>query len=206
LGKGGSASVGAVAMWKLRGLDKWLFEGAEAKIFEFLDIEPLMPPGRLRLSKALGRPCMGDIDCHCMAMVSLDEARRVDCEVAGQHGFTMRSCTPWQQHFLRRWRGPARDAPVDLVGVEVVGAEDCEFGDAWYAAHKVRWPCYEMEDEDTLVIHPLLWPLVERHEAFKREWEMQLNRRHLQITDFRIPLVELSGDRCPMCLVRFADA
>ena len=89
MGKGGSASVGAVAMWKLRGLDKWLFEGAEAKIFEFLDIEPLMPPGRLRLSKALGRPCMGDIDCHCMAIVSLDEARRMDCEVAGQHGFSV---------------------------------------------------------------------------------------------------------------------
>jgi hypothetical protein len=75
-------------MWKLRGLDRQLFEGAEAKIFEFLDIEPLMPPGRLRLSKALGRPCMGDIDCHCMAMVSLAEARRMDCEVAGQHGFS----------------------------------------------------------------------------------------------------------------------
>ena len=192
-------------MWQFRKLDEQLFEGFAAMVHEFLDIEPLMPPGRLRLSKALGRPCMGDIDCHCMAMVSLAEARRMDCEVAGQHGFSMRSCTPWQQHFLRRWRGPARDAPVDLVGVEVVGTEDCEFGDAWYAAHKVRWPCYEMEDEDTLVIHPLLWPLVERHEAFKREWEIQLARRHLQTARFR-PLVELPGDRCPMCQVEFADA
>ena len=174
-------------------------------VHEFLDIEPLMPPGRRRLSKALGRPCMGDIDCHCMAMVSLAEARRMDCEVAGQHGFSVRSYAPWGQHLLRRWRGPARDAPVDLVGVEVVGAEDCEFGDAWYAAHKARWPCHEREDGDTLVVHPLLWSICERYKVHKREWEMQLARRHSRSKD-RILLFGLPGDRCPMCLVGFADA
>ena len=193
-------------MWKLRGLDRQLFEGAEAKIFEFLDIEPLMPPGRLRLSKALGRPCMGDIQCHCTAMVSLDEARQMDCEVVGQHGFCVISCTPWRQYFLRRWRGPARDAPVDLVGVEVVDAEDYEFGEAWYATNNVRWPCYAWKDEHTQVCHPILWPLINRHETCKFEWEMQLDRRHSHITDFLIPLVGLPGDRCPMCQVAFADA
>ena len=89
-------------------------------------------------------------------------------------------------------------------GVEVVGAEDCEFGDVWYAAHNARWPCYEREDED-IVVHPLLRPLVERYEAHKRKWEMQLARRHSRST-CRIPLWMLPGDRCPMCQVEFADA
>ena len=105
--------------------------------------------------------------------------------------------------FAPKMAGPRAGCSSRSVGIEVVGAEDCEFGDAWCAAHNVRWPCHEREDEDTFVIHPLLWPLVERHEAFKREWEMQLARRHLQTAYFR-PLVELPGDRCPMCQVRFA--
>ena len=42
-------------MWKIRKLDEQLFDGAAAKTHEFLDIELLMPPGRLRLSKLLGR-------------------------------------------------------------------------------------------------------------------------------------------------------
>ena len=43
---------------EIRKLDEQLFEGAAAKIHAFLDIELLMPPGRLRLSKALNRPLM----------------------------------------------------------------------------------------------------------------------------------------------------
>ena len=81
---------------------------------------------------------MGDIDCHCMAMVSLDEVQRMDCEVAGQHGFSMRSYTPWGQHLLQRWRGPARDAPVDLMGVGVIGAE--------YAAELI-WALFSMAND-----------------------------------------------------------
>ena len=45
-------------MWKIRKLDEQLFMGAAAKIHEFLDIEHLMSPEKLSLSKQLGRPLM----------------------------------------------------------------------------------------------------------------------------------------------------
>ena len=37
-------------MWKIQKLDEQLFNGFAARVHEFLDIEPLMPPGRLRFS------------------------------------------------------------------------------------------------------------------------------------------------------------
>ena len=63
-------------MWKIRKLDEQLFAGAAAKIHEFLDIEPLMPPGRLLLSKLLGRPVMDDLACNC-AIANIEELRRL---------------------------------------------------------------------------------------------------------------------------------
>ena len=70
-------------MWKIRKLDEQLFDGAAAKIHEFLDIELLMPPGRLRLSKLLGRPVMLGLQCNCTAIANIEELRGTDCQVHG---------------------------------------------------------------------------------------------------------------------------
>jgi hypothetical protein len=76
LGKGvGELRVVGAAMWKLRGLDRQLFEGAEAKIFEFLDIEPSCRRPGCASRRLLDRPLMHPLECHCIAAVSLDEAR-----------------------------------------------------------------------------------------------------------------------------------
>ena len=171
-------------MWKLRGLDRQLFEGAEAKIFEFLDIEPLMPPARLRISKLLGRPVMDYVWCDCIP-VSLDEMRSTDLEVHGQTGnvirFRIGRCDPTL--YLDVWRGPARDAPADLVGVRLVIDEgeledgsprpvDLAFEDAWSTRHHMPWPCLDSGED-----HPALEPLVRRHREWLREWEEQFEDR-----------------------------
>jgi hypothetical protein len=173
-------------MWKLRGLDRQLFEGAEAKIFEFLDIEPLMPPARLRLSKLLGRPVMDRVWCYCVAAVTLDEVRGTDLEVHGQTGNAIRfRVGRWEPTFyLDVWRGPARDAPADLVGACLISDkgesevgwqarhEDAAFGDAWISRHGDDWPFL-----DTAEDHPALEPLIKKHREWRREWQEQLNDR-----------------------------
>jgi hypothetical protein len=107
-------------MWKLRGLDDQLFDGAAARIHGFLDITPLMPPARLKFSRLLGRPLMAEIGCNCIASVTLDEARRLDCEVSGQHGNWIRLLIgSWPFHRWPFGERPRRDAPADLVGVSI---------------------------------------------------------------------------------------
>ena len=75
-------------MWKIRKLDEQLFAGAAAKIHEFLDIEALMPPGRLRFSKLMGRPLMRCLDCKCLEREFLDNLQDIDCTVAGAVSYT----------------------------------------------------------------------------------------------------------------------
>jgi len=124
-------------MWKIRKLDEQLFMGAAAKIHEFLDIEPLMPPGRLRLSKLLGRPLMRDLTCNCI-IANIEELRRLlrrfSCVVNG-------GMVEWVDDFPESWSwaGPVIDAP-DLVGVRVISDEDKDWGLAWHKKEGVCWP------------------------------------------------------------------
>ena len=188
-------------MWKLRGLDRQLFEGAEAKIFEFLDIEPLMPPARLRFSKLLGRPLTEPIDCHCVAAVSLDEVRDMPCELGGQYGHAIRFYFGMLEPIpvLDTWRGPARDAPADLVGVCITTAEDIPFGDAWYATYKVQWPVIEVTDDCEEIIHPGLAHLCNRSEEFYKDWREQLDMRHDFANEHRTVYYRPTITRCSTC-------
>ena len=184
-------------MWKLRGLDRQLFEGAEAKIFEFLDIEPLMPPARLRFSRLLDRPLMTPLECHCIAAVSLDEAR-ADWEVCGQTGNEIQFAIGelWTP-YLDAWRGLARDAPADLVGVCLVSDEDCEFGAEWEARHGACWPMQALDDFE--IDHPALEPLVRRYHEWIREWREQLGGRLEAATMHRRAYWLPSTLTCPGC-------
>ena len=109
-------------MWKIRKLDEQLFEGAAAKIHEFLDIEPLMPPGRLRLSKALNRPLMCQLYCNCTARVLPQECRGMDYMISGMSSVTGRH---------EQWNGHASEAPADIDRIYIVSDEDRAFGQAW---------------------------------------------------------------------------
>ena len=152
-------------MWKIRKLDEQLFDGAAAKIHEFLDIELLMPPGRLRLSKLLGRPVIDDIMCDCLGAAFIDECRNVDCTI---------SCVYQPQPGWRwtRWMGHTRDAPVRQIAcVHIVSDEDTEFGKAWYAKHDAYWP----HTKDG--VHPML-----RCRQLSEEWKDRWNEYALILT------------------------
>ena len=138
-------------MWKIRKLDEQLFDGAAAKIHEFLDIEPFMPPGRLRLSKALKRPMMHPLRCDCMGRGSLQECRDMDCRISGMH------------MNYKRWRGHASEAPGDTNNIYIVSDEDRAFGKAWYGKHGVSWPSIQPS-----VTHPALTDLVRRDSS--KDW------------------------------------
>ena len=112
-------------MWKIRKLDEQLFMGAAAKIHEFLDIELVVPPGRLRLSKLFGRAMLGDIGCDCVDWAFFDECRNVDCKISGMLNVPG----------YARWAGHASRAP-HLIDVTIVSDEDREFGEAWFAKYK----------------------------------------------------------------------
>ena len=107
-------------MWKIRKLDEQLFDGAAAKIHAFLDIQSLMPSGRLRLFKLLGRPVMDGLRCNCTAIANIEELRGTDCQVLG--GQPVFNLMPLALRY-RHWMGMARDAP-HLWGVRVISAED----------------------------------------------------------------------------------
>ena len=153
-------------MWKIRKLDEQLFAGAAAKIHEFLDIEPLMPPGRLRFSKLLGRPLMRYLDCKCLEKEFLDNLQDIDCTVAGEYGDRLYAATEnkyWQR--LRVWSGHVSSAPRDLVGVMITSDEDLDFGRKWYATYGNTWPFVEAGDEGPEV-HPAfayLYPVYHQH-------------------------------------------
>ena len=136
-------------MWKIRKLDEQLFDGAAAKIHAFLDIEPLMPPGRLHLSKSLKRPMMYPLYCDCMASVSLQECRDMDCMIRGTYMNDERR--------YKKWKGHVSGAPADTHNVYIVSGEDRAFGKAWYDKHGVTWP--RIQPSGT---HPALTDLVSR--------------------------------------------
>ena len=166
-------------MWKIRKLDEQLFMGAAAKIHEFLDIEPLMPPGRLRFSKLLGRPLMRYLDCKCLEREFLDNLQDIDCTVAGEYGDRLYAATEnryWQR--LRVWSGHVSSAPRDLVGVMIISDEDLDFGRKWYATYGYTWPHVDDGDEGPEV-HPAiahLWPVYHQH-VLSSNWDKVLIRR-----------------------------
>ena len=99
-------------MWKIRKLDEQLFDGAAAKIYEFLDVSRLMPPERLALSQKLGRPLMSK---RWHEAVSPAEVRMLEpeCEVDGDY----LAPRVWGQQVelgLCGYEGPARKATRDL--------------------------------------------------------------------------------------------
>ena len=175
-------------MWKIRKLDEQLFDGAAAKIHAFLDIEPLMPPGRLRLSKLLGRPVMLGLQCNCTAIADIEELRGTDCQVhGGEAVFNLRHGVLRYRH----WMGMAWDAP-DLVGACVISAEDKAWGLAWHEKERNWWPGILVKGESRP--HPALLNLVIAHEWFHERWEADMN-----MVGYEEPDASKEFGTCPTC-------
>ena len=170
----------------------------------FLDVTPLMPPARLRFSKMLGRPLMGEIGCNCCGLVTLGEALRLDCDVAGQYGRLIHFLIgAWPFPSLAIWRGPARDAPADLVGVSIFSSEDAEFGEAWRAKCGAPWPNHWIDDELVYDTHPELLRLEKLYNVRCQEWKIAKQRR-LEAADLHacVRHILIDGD-CPDCGAAF---
>ena len=146
-------------MWKIRKLDEQLFMGAAAKIHEFLDIEPLMPPGRLRLSKLLGRPVMDMLSCNCV-IANIEELRNLDCRIHGGIVFW-----PDEEPESFIWTGPSRDGHPALVGVRIISDEDTDWGLAWYKKEGDYWP-YTADG----TYPPALENLIVPFDDFRYDW------------------------------------
>ena len=172
-------------MWKIQKLDLQLFEGFAARVHEFLDIEPLMPPGRLRVSKLLGRPITKSLHCKCLDCEMLDDLEGIDCTVAGEYGdrLYMAQDNEGAQR-LRTWSGHVSSAPRDLVGVMIISDEDLEFGRNWYAKYGQAWPLVSGWDPEVGTdeeVHPALEYLDELYHQNSRrdDWASSLmQRRH----------------------------
>ena len=136
-------------MWKICKLDEQLFMGAAAKIHEFLDIEHLMSPEKLSLSKQLGRPLMSKF---VHEAVYIEEVKTLDCEV---HGYCVEG---------RWYEEDARSAPaicgaiVRCCGWENHNVKAFETG--WRVKCGNLWP-YTRDGP-----HPALQHLVSAHRAF----------------------------------------
>ena len=172
-------------MWKIQKLDLQLFEGFAARVHEFLDIEPLMPPGRLRFSKLLGRPITKSLHCKCLDCEMLDDLEGIDCTVAGEYGdrLYMAQDNEGAQR-LRTWSGHVSSAPRGLVGVMIMSDEDLEFGRNWHAKYGQVWPLVSGWDPEVGTdeeVHPALDYLDELYHQNSRrdDWASSLmQRRH----------------------------
>ena len=171
-------------MWKIRKLDEQLFVGAAAKIREFLDIEPLMPPGRLRLSKLFGRAMIDDLQCDRVGWAFRNECRNVDCEISGTRnapGYV-------------RWAGHASRAP-NLVNITIVSGEDREFGEAWFAKHNAPWPYTHYGIHPTIKrLESLIIPPEEYY-----DWE-ESGYLYSEYSEFHV-----AEDHCEICATKYIE-
>ena len=135
-----------------------------------------------------------------LALVTLDEARRLDCEVTGQHGNLVRFLIgPWPLPSLAIWRGPVRDAPADLVAVRVVEREDKEFMEARRAKYDAPWPLCRLAGKAAPDTHPELRRLDELYLARSEEWELAKQAR-LQAAGLHPSIRYIPyGTHCPHC-------
>ena len=141
-------------------------------VHEFLDLEAVMPPERLRWSRALGRPFMSraedDDDIIGPAWITevLDEDTRVggNC-VDGNRLVFM--CRP-----LRML--PPRCRNMDnFWGVYIYSDGDREFIADWFEKHGRRWPFIAGG------MHPALRRLYDQYEQFEQVWA-----QHADDSDF----------------------
>ena len=129
-------------------------------IIEYLDVTPLMPPGRLRWSQTLGRPMMhtlypreqvrsmqiqrprshvyaGDL----IGCVYADEVLRFDCALWGRRWDNVVSIE-WvimAANDLRAIEAPVRDYLFEAHIIDTHWADD-DFAVAWFQRYGQPWP------------------------------------------------------------------
>jgi len=141
-------------------------------VHEFLDLEAVVPPERLRWSKALGRPWMSpaDDDENAMGPVWISEILDEDTRVGGncvQNDLLVFMCRPVRLL-------PPRCRNMDnFWGVYIYSDGDRGFNANWLEKHGRRWPFVVGG------VHPALRSLYNQYLDFERAWS-----EHADDSDF----------------------
>ena len=113
-----------------------LFQGFKEMLLPYLDIEPLMPPERLRWSRILGRPLMEQTMIQAcqttIAAVMTEEMQPYpDCEVFGYHQ---------EEDYVGNYQMRFDEIPEDPFWLYIVSEGDDDFAAAWLLKHGHEWP------------------------------------------------------------------
>ena len=141
-------------------------------VHKFLDLDAVMPPERLRWSRALGRPCMSvaDDDDNIVGPVWITEVLDEDAKVGG-------NCVERDRlvFMCRPMRGlPPRCRNMDnFWGVYIYSDGDREFNAEWFEKHGRQWPFIAGG------VHPALRRLYAQYQQFEQVWA-----QHADDSDF----------------------
>ena len=140
-----------------------LFEGFQEHMLPFLDITPLMPPERLRMSRLLKRPLMEGATPNAISHVFIGEVLPYpECDVEVQYN---------DDGDIYVATGPLGELLLDFpeqssfFWVLIRSEMDREFGAVWRAMHGTDWPF--VADR---AVHPALINLHRRYVQFWCNW------------------------------------
>ena len=146
-------------------------------VHKFLDLDAVMPPERLRWSRALGRPCMSvaDDDDNIVGPVWITEVLDEDAKVGGncvERDRIVFMCRPMR-------RLPPRCRNMDnFWGVYIYSDGDREFNAEWFEKHGRQWPFIAGG------VHPALRRLYAQYQQFEQVWAMHADDSDMGFQDF----------------------
>ena len=146
-------------------------------VHKFLDLDAVMPPERLRWSRALGRPFMSgaepddDIIGPVWITEVLGEDARVGGNCAGRNNLLF-MCRP-----VRKLPPHCRSMDT-FWGVYIYSDKDREFNAKWVERHGHHWPYIAGG------VHPALRNLYIQYQQFEQAWAMHADDSDMGFQDF----------------------
>ena len=167
-------------------------------VHKFLDLDAVMPPERLRWSRALGRPFMSgaepddDIIGPVWITEVLDEDARVGGNCAGRNNLLFM----WRP--VRKWPPRYRNSD-NFWGVYIYSDKGRQFNAKWVEKHGHHWPYIGGG------MHPALRNLCIQHQHFEQAWALHadesdmglqdyLHQQHMDVLDIVLMEAQETGD------------
>jgi hypothetical protein len=147
-------------------------------VHEYLDLDAVMPPERLRWSRTLGRPFMSgaEPDDNIIGPVWITEVlEHEDARVGGNcvdRDNLLFICRP-----VRKLQPHQRSVDA-FWGVYLYSDDDREFNTKWEEKHGHRWPFIAGG------VHPALRRLCHQYRQFEREWALHADESDMGFHDY----------------------
>ena len=147
-------------------------------VHEYLDLDAVMPPERLRWSRTLGRPFMSgaEPDDNIIGPVwSTEVLEHEDARVGGNYAGRnnlLFICRPVRKLQSRH------HSPDAFWGVYLYSDDDREFNAKWEDKHGHRWPFIAGGG-----VHPALRRLYHKYQKFEREWSPHADKSEMGFYD-----------------------